>query len=129
VVWIESKFDKLLTSIVDFMTGVLLIMDQDILYNVEKKNPKLVPISLATKVHLRLELDVEEDNYLEKRKLGYVIEVSLSYFQHCLRRCVKQLAKPAQPSNSDFGSDGPPFSKVCAPTDKSRVFLERRILA
>ena len=48
----------------------------EIVHNVERKNPKLVPISLATKAHLRLGLDIEEDSYLEKGKLGYTIEIS-----------------------------------------------------
>lgn len=48
----------------------------EIVQNVERKNPKLVPIALATRAHLRLGLDVGEDNYLEKRKLGYTVEIS-----------------------------------------------------
>jgi len=48
----------------------------EIVRNVERKHPKLVPISLATKAHLRLGLETGEGSYLEKEKLGYDVEIS-----------------------------------------------------
>lgn len=48
----------------------------EIVHDVERKNPKLVPFPLATKAHLWFGLDIEEDSYLERRKLGYAIKIS-----------------------------------------------------
>jgi len=48
----------------------------EIVQDVERKNPKLVPVPLATKAHLWFRLDIEEDSYLERRKLGYAIRIS-----------------------------------------------------
>lgn len=47
-----------------------------IVQDVERKNPKLVPVSLATKAHQWSGLVIEGDSYLERRKLGYAIRIS-----------------------------------------------------
>jgi hypothetical protein len=57
-----------------------------------------------------------------------ILKILLSCHKHFLRSRVKQLANPAQPSNSHFSRDGAPPSKVSAPTNKRRVSLKSRIL-
>lgn len=72
----------------------------EIVQSVEKKNPKLVPTSLATRTHLRLVLDLGKEDYLEKRKLSYAVEISsrildqiLSYEETLRKNIVKATVK------------------------------------
>ena len=56
----------------------------EIVRNVERKSPKRVPIALATRAHLRLGMGAGEDSYLEKKKLGYDVEISAKILDQIL---------------------------------------------